>query len=103
MVRTMRRRSGNPQHHGHGEVGVSRYFALYLAMAGWLVLGFYLYSRAYWPSTCQPETFVQVYQCSSRLGEGRSWVETSLMTWLWSTPLLVALEIMRHVERSRRR
>lgn len=93
--------SGQPHMHGKGEVAVSRYFVLYLAQLGWLVLGAYLLVHAYWPSTCRPETLFEVYGCSARLGEQRGWIETSLMTWLWSTPILVALEILRRVERFR--
>lgn len=99
----MRRKPKNPHHHGYGEVGVSRYFALYMSMAGWAALGLYLLTNAYWPSACQPASVVEVYQCSSLLGEGRSWIESALMTWLWSTPLLVALEVMRHVNRLQQR
>jgi hypothetical protein len=92
-----------PQLHGNGEVAVSRYFALYLAMVGWLGLGAYLFAHAYWPSTCRPESLLEVYQCSMRLPENRGWIESSLMTWLWSTPILVALEFMRHYHRFRAR
>lgn len=99
----MHRNPQVPNHHGYGEVGFSRYFALYLTMAGWTGLGIYLLSHAFWPSTCQPETLIEVYQCSGKLGEGRGWVESALMTWLWSTPLLVGLEVMRHVNRLKRR
>ena len=98
----MRRNPKAPHHHGYGEVAISRYFALYLAMAGWAVIGVYLFSHALWPSTCKPDTLFKVYQCSSQLGEGRGWVESALMTWLWSTPLLVALEILRHSNRAKR-
>ena len=90
-----------PQLHGNGEVAVSRYFALNLAQICWLALGVYLFANAYWPSTCKPDTFIEVYQCSMRLADNRGWVESSLMTWLWSTPLLVALELMRHYNRIR--
>lgn len=91
-----------PHLHGHGEVAVSRYFALYLSQLGWLAIGAYLLSHAYWPSTCTPESLLEVYACSGRLGEQRGWVETTLMTWLWSTPLLIALEVLRRVDRFRR-
>ena len=91
--------SGNddkpPEHHGYGQVAVSRYFALYLAMIGWMGLGFFLFSNAYWPSSCRPSDFVEVYSCSMRLADNRSWVESALMTWLWGTPILVTLELMR--------
>ena len=44
-------------------------------------------------------TVLQAYT----LLENRGWVETALMTWLWSTPLLVELEILRHTNRMKRR
>jgi hypothetical protein len=96
-----RRQLVRPHLHGNGEVAVSRYFALYAAQLGWLALGAYLFSNAYWPSTCKPEGFLEVYECSMRPADQRGWIESSLMTWLWSTPLLVALEFMRHYSRLR--
>ena len=60
-----------PHLHGDGEVAVSRYFALYLSQLGWLAIGAYLLSHAYWPSTCTPESLFEVYACSGRLGEQR--------------------------------
>ena len=76
-------------------VAMSRYFALYVAQVGWLALGAFLLQKAVWPSTCQPETFTKFVNCSVRLADNRGWIESSLMTWLWSTPLLVSLEISR--------
>ena len=90
-----------PHLHGNGDVAVSRYFALYMAQAGWLALGVYLFANAYWPSSCRPHGFLEVYECSMRLADQRGWIESSLMTWLWSTPILVALEFMRHYNRFR--
>ena len=87
--------------HGKSEVATSRYFALYLAQACWIALGAYLLAHAYWPSTCRPDEFIEVVQCSLRLADQRGWIESSLMTWLWSTPILVALEILRRVDRFR--
>ena len=92
-----------PHMHGKGEVALSRYFALYAAQIGWLALGAYLFSNAYWPSSCRPGNVLEIYECSMRLAEGRGWVESALMTWLWSTPILIALEVMRHRDRMRRR
>jgi hypothetical protein len=92
-----------PHLHGNGEVAVSRYFALYLAQAGWVALGVYLLSNAYWPSTCRPDNFFEVYGCSMRLADQRGWIESVLMTWLWSTPILVALEFLRHYGRYQQR
>jgi hypothetical protein len=84
-----------PKIHGDAPVAVSRYFALYLTQIGWLALGAYLFKHAVWPSTCDPRHLVEIYTCSSHLAEQRGWVESALMTWLWSTPLLLALEILR--------
>lgn len=80
---------------GNVEVAVSRYFALYAAQTGWLLLGAYLLSNAYWPSTCQPADLIEIYSCSGHLPDNRGWVESALATWLWSTPILLALEILR--------
>ena len=66
-----------PHLHGNGDVAVSRYFALYLAQAGWLALGAYLFANAYWPSTCRPDNFLEVYQCSIKLADNRGWVRWS--------------------------
>ena len=89
--------------HGQAEVAPSRYFALYLAQAGWLALGFYLLAHAYWPSSCKPHDFVTIYSCSAHLAETHGWVEAALMTWLWSTPLLASLEILRRFNKPQRR
>ena len=89
--------------HGQAQVAISRYFALYLAQIGWLALGFYLLSHAYWPSTCKPDGFVKLYGCSVYLPETRGWIEAALMTWLWSTPLLASLEILRRFNKPQRR
>lgn len=82
-------------HHGYGELRPSRYVALYLAQFCWLVLGAFLYWGAFWPSTCTPENFLEVYTCSMRLPESGGWREGALLTWLWSTPILIFLEISR--------
>jgi len=84
-----------PHLHGNGEVAVSRYFALYLAQAGWVALGVYLMQHAIWPSTCQPDGFVKFMTCSMRLADNRGWIESALMTWIWSTPMLLGLELSR--------
>lgn len=83
------------KYHGKADLGLSRYLALYLAQVGWIVLGIYLLRNAYWPSTCRPDTAVEIITCSIRLPESRNWVEAALLTWLWSTPILVALDLMR--------
>ena len=90
-----------PTHHGYGEIGLSRYIVLYFAQFAWLMLGLYLYSTAFWPSTCTPENLLEVYTCSLRLPESRGFREAALLTWLWATPILVLLEISRRVGKSK--
>ena len=84
-----------PDRKGNVEIDVSRYIVLYTAQLGWVALGAYLVSHAYWPSTCTPTGFVEIYSCSAHLPDNRGWVESALATWLWSTPILIALEILR--------
>lgn len=86
-----------PNHHGYGEVRLSRFFALYLAQIGWLALGLYLYTAAFWPSSCIRDNLIAVYACSIHLPENGGWHEASLLTWLWSTPLLILLELSRRL------
>ena len=83
------------KYHGKADLGMSRYFAMYLAQAGWILLGLYLLQNAYWPSSCRPEGLLEVFACSIRLPESRTWVEAALLTWLWSTPILVLLDLSR--------
>ena len=83
------------KYHGKADLGMSRYFAMYLAQAGWILLGVYLLKFAYWPSRCRPTGLVEVFTCSFRLPESRHWVEAALLTWLWSTPILVLLDLSR--------
>ena len=99
------RANGNRQVelYGVAPVGLSRYFALYFTQVGWLLLGFYLLATAYWPSTCRPDNLLEIYGCSSRLAESRGWVEAALMTWLWTTPFLTVLEVMRRFKKQERR
>jgi hypothetical protein len=92
-----------PHLYGVAPVGISRYFALYISQIGWVGLGVFLMLNAYWPSSCRPASLVEIYSCSSRLAEGRGWVEAVLMTWLWSTPLLVGLEVSRRLQKTERR
>lgn len=83
------------KYYGTADLGLSRYFAMYLAQIGWIMLGVYLLKNAYWPSTCTPKGITEIYVCSIRLPESRNWVEAALLTWLWSTPILVALDVSR--------
>ncbi len=80
-----------PTHHGYGDVRITRYLALYLAQAGWIALGIYLYFHAMWPPSCMPDNLWGVYACSIYLPENGGWQEASLLTWLWATPILVML------------
>jgi len=98
----MRVNGQTPHLHAATPVAVSRYFALYLAQIGWIALGAYLFAHAYWPSSCRPDDVLEIYGCSMRLADQRGWVESGLMTWLWSTPLLLALEISRRFNKPRR-
>jgi hypothetical protein len=91
------------RNHGAAQVAVSRYFALYFAQLGWIVLGAWLLANAYWPSTCHPRDLLEIYSCSGMLAEQRGWIESALMTWLWSTPILLALEILRRFNKPARR
>ena len=82
-------------YHGNGEVRASRYVALYVAQLGWFALGFFLYGIAFWPSTCTPDTLLEIYPCALRLNETGNWPEAALFVWLFSTPILIALEVSR--------
>lgn len=88
-------------YYGHGEIRVSRYIVLYVAQAFWLALGAYLYAIAFWPSTCTPQNLLEVYPCALRLPESGHWPEAALFTWLWSTPILLALEISRRMGKNK--
>lgn len=97
------RATGQTGHlHAATPVAVSRYFVLYAAQIGWFALGAYLFTNAYWPSSCKPDGVLEVFECSLRLADQRGWVESALMTWLWSTPMLIGLEISRRVSKNRR-
>lgn len=85
------------RHHGLGDPGLPRYFALYVAQAGWLVLGYWLLRAAQWPSTCTPAGLSELYGCAGRLPESGRWHEYALLTWLWATPLLVLLDLARRM------
>ena len=86
-----------PHQHGRSSPSPSRYVVLYSAQIFWLLLGFWFYHRASWPSSCMPDDLVEVYSCSMRLPESGRWREAVLLTWLWATPILVLLEISRWV------
>jgi hypothetical protein len=83
------------KYHGTADLGLSRYFTLYFTQLGWILLGVYLLKNAYWPSSCRPEGLLEIYTCSMRLPESRNWFEAALLTWLWSTPILIALDVSR--------
>lgn len=83
------------KYHGMADHGLSRYFVLYVAQLGWVLLGVFFLRNAYWPSTCTPSSIVQIFACSPRLPESRNFVETALFTWLWCTPILILLDVSR--------
>jgi hypothetical protein len=95
--------SRQPELYGVTPIAVSRYFALYIAQIGWLALGAFLLANAYWPSTCRPDTLFKLATCSARLPENHGWIETVLMTWLWTTPILIVMEVLRRVQKHERR
>lgn len=92
-----------PHQFGVAPVAISRFFALYAAQIGWIVLGVFLLSNAVWPSACQPTTVTRFVTCSIHLPDNRGWIESALLTWLWVTPMLVALEISRRLNAPKRR
>ena len=77
------------------DLGLSRYIVLYTTQLGWVLLGVWFLRNAYWPSSCQPRTIIDVYSCSMRLPENPHFIETALFTWLWSTPILLLLDVSR--------
>jgi hypothetical protein len=83
------------KYHGVPDHGLSRYLVLYIAQLGWILLGIYFLRNAYWPSSCTPKTLIEIYACSTRLPESRHFVETALFTWLWTTPILILLDVSR--------
>ena len=85
------------EHNGLGDPGLLRYVLLYAAQASWVLLGLWLLHGSQWPSTCMPDGLVAIYNCSARLPESGRWHEYALLTWLWSSPILVVLELMRRL------
>lgn len=83
------------EYHGGKSFDLSRYVLLHLTQVGWVAAGVYLLSNAYWPSSCRPDSLVEIFRCSFRLPESRHWVEAALLTWLWATPILVLFDIVR--------
>ena len=83
------------KYHGMADLGLSRYITLYTTQLGWVLLGVYFLKNAYWPSSCQPHSIIEIYSCSQRLPENRHFIETALFTWLWSTPILLLLDVSR--------
>ena len=75
-------------------VSTGRYMVLVVPGLAWALFGYYLFARAYWPSTCQPSGLTRIYECSVRLPENPGWVQLALLTWLWATPLLLAMRVL---------
>ena len=92
-----------PHQYGTPDVGMSRYIALYLGQIGWIVLGGYLIRHAVWPSSCMPTGLLRAVTCSIHLPDNRGVIESALMTWLWSTPMLLGLEISRRAGLAKRK
>jgi hypothetical protein len=88
--------------HGTADLGISRYFVLYFVQLCWLGLGIYLWFHATWPSSCLPTTAWKFVTCSIHLPDNRGVIESSLMTWLWTTPLLLMLEVSRRLNAPKR-
>jgi hypothetical protein len=83
------------KYHGMADLGLSRYITLYITQLGWVMLGVWFMKNAYWPSTCTPRSILEVYSCSVRLPESRHFIEAALFTWLWTTPILILLDVSR--------
>jgi hypothetical protein len=90
------------KYHGMADLGLSRYVTLYVTQIGWVLLGLWFMRNAYWPSTCTPQPvhkifawIYEVYSCSPRLPENRHFTEAALFTWLWTTPILILLDVSR--------
>jgi hypothetical protein len=89
------------KYHGMADLGMSRYVTLYITQIGWLLLGLYFLRNAWWPSSCSPRSIYnlyQIYACSPRLPESRHFMETALFTWLWTTPILILLDVSRRYQ-----
>lgn len=84
-----------PLRYGWAGPALLRGSAVYSAQLLWLLVGLWLYHGAFWPSTCTPDSLLEIYACSARLPESGRWREAALLTWLWATPILITLEIAR--------
>jgi len=77
-----------------------RSVASLVARGAWLVFGALLLAFARWPPSCIPAGWadvIGVYRCSLRLGEQRGWIEAALLTWLWATPILASMAVLRRL------
>jgi hypothetical protein len=66
------------------------------------VLGVTLLLEAKWPPSCTPQSWWDLagaYHCSIRLPDQRGWIEAVLLTWLWATPILAGMAVLRWLRR----
>lgn len=77
------------------EFGPVRFAIFAIMILAWVAAGVYLYRTANYPARCPGLNFVDAYGCSFELPTTRGWRESGLFVWLWSTPILIILEMMR--------
>ena len=61
------------------------------------MLGIYLLVGAVWPSACQPINPFEIYSCAAQLPMSGRWQEAALLAWLWISPLMLALVVLRRL------
>ena len=85
----------------HSELGTTRFLLVNLALFGWIALFFTLAIAVEWPAGCGIDGIVQTYRCTVPLAATGSPAAIALAAWLWATPLLVILFIVRRARRPR--
>ena len=83
----------------HSELGTARFLLVNLALFGWIALFFMLAVIARWPAECGMDGILQTYRCTVPLAATGGAAEIALAAWLWATPLLVILFIVRRARR----
>jgi len=84
------------------EWGPLRFVLLMLCVLSWVLLGIYLLNTAVYPARCPAVSLYTLYECSFELPTTRGWHESGLFLWLWVTPILLALEISRRLNKPQR-